>query len=472
MVIGLAYPRIGWTEYNGLYEPLGVLYIASALRNAGHTVHYLDYTFCDELSELDGKASECGLLGIAVSSAALLDKAAIVARHYKEAFSEVPVVMGGAFASISPDTVLGETGADWVIAGEAEEAMVELAAAIEGSAETSSIKNLVFIDHGGTVQTNPRRAVTKDLDSIALPARDLVEYDVYMKNGMHEYSMVTTRGCPFHCTYCKPATDIIFGGGIRFRGVEEVAREVIELARLRGSSRIPLFFQDDTITMHPTRWFLRMGELLDQAGVKLVWHCNSRVDTVTEDKIAAMAAVGCHCISFGVESGSQRILDWYKKGTTLKQAEDAFGWCHQYGIEATANLMIGFPLETNEDLEATYGLLKRIKPDDICVYFSTAIPGQHMYEWARKEGYLREGIHGELYDPTCNRANEVSNMRLPFLSMEEVVGWKHKIERYRSFRKLTSLSNVKQWTQELVSNPGSAFSKAGKVLRGLSGRPD
>lgn len=355
--------------------------------------------------------------------------------------------------------------------GEAEETIVELADSLSKGGEWKSIRNMAFPDGEGFTE-NPRRPVIRDLDSIPYPARDVVDYDWYLANGLSEFGMVTTRGCPFHCTYCKPSTDLIFGGGIRLRSAKNVVGEIIELSKLRNTSKLRIFFKDDTITMHPTKWFEEYRDLLREAGIELEWHCNSRVDTVTRDKVRVMGQSGCHCISFGVESGSQKILNCYEKGTTPAQAEMAFKWCHEFKVEATANIMIGYPLETHEDIDATYKLLKRIKPDDIIVYLSTAIPGRHIHTWAKEQGYLTSDENPELLDPARNRACEIMNMRLPYLELADVVGWKHKIERYRSWRKITSVDNITRWASELAREPGKAMGKAGRVLRGFRGQGD
>ena len=336
----------------------------------------------------------------------------------------------------------------------------------------TGVRNLVVQNEDGSFRENPRRPVNMNLDSIPFPARDVVDYQSYLDEGMAEFGMVTTRGCPFHCIYCKPSTDLIYGGGIRYRSASNVVEEIFELAELRKTRCIRIFFKDDTITMHLVKWFEEFRDGLREKEIVLEWHCNSRVDTVTEDKVRVMKESGCHCISFGVESGSQKILDFYKKGTTPQQAVDAFDWCHKYGVEATANLMIGFPLETDDDIRMTYELLKKLKPDDIIVYFSTAIPGRYIHEWAVENGYLSSDTNPELLDPARNRAHEVMNMRLPFISVEEVINWKHKIERYRSFRKVTSFSNIRRWAGELISQPGIALGKAGRVLRGFRGQGD
>jgi anaerobic magnesium-protoporphyrin IX monomethyl ester cyclase len=468
----LVYPRFKWFEYNGLAEPLGVLHLVSSLRNSGHEPVYLDYSFCSEIHELDDLARGCGIVAVAISAAAKLERAKVITEHLRKVVPDALFVVGGAYPSIFPGHSIEETGADCALVGEAEEAIVELADLIQRGEDISGMRNLVLPNGDGTYRENPRRPVNPHLDSIPYPARGVVDYDSYLRCGMSEYGMVTTRGCPFKCVYCKPSTDMIYGGGIRFRSASGVVGEIRELAALRNTNSLRIFFKDDTITMHPVKWFEEYRDLLRDAGIAVEWHCNSRVDTVTRDKVRVMKESGCHCISFGVESGSQKILDFYEKGTTPEQAISAFKWCHEFGVEATANLMIGFPLETQEDLRLTYELLKKLKPDDIIVYFSTAIPGRYIHDWAVKNGYLACDTNPELLDPARNRAHEVMNMRLPNMTVEDVIGWKHKIERYRSWRKVTSYSNIRRWAGELVSQPGQAVGKARRVLRGFSGQGD
>lgn len=468
MKVALVYPRFQWVEYNGLAEPVGQLILASVLREAGHEVRFVDYSFCREISELDHLLRDADVVGVAVSAAAKLGRAALVTKHIRSINPNALFIEGGAYPSIFPENTLRETGADIVIEGEGEETILEVVETLSRGGDVRSIRNVSFISPDGVFVQNPRRPVIRDLDSIPHPARDLVDYDAYFANGLAEYGMVTTRGCPFRCTYCKPSTDLIFGGGIRFRGAEDVVSEIIELSELRSEKHLRIFFKDDTITMHPTPWFERFRDGVKDAGITLKWHCNSRVDTVTRDKVRVMSESGCHCISFGVESGSPKILEFYDKGTTPEQAVEAFGWCREFRVEATANLMIGFPLETEEDLEMTYRLLKRLKPDDIIVYFSTAIPGRYIHKWAKENGYLANDTNPELLDPARNRANEIMNMRLPYMTIDGVVGWKHKIERYRSWRKMTSFRNIQNWAQDLVRNPGLAVHKAAMVVRGIA----
>ncbi|NLP05653.1 hypothetical protein GX411_06860, partial [Candidatus Fermentibacteria bacterium] len=222
MKVALVYPRFQWFEYNGLAEPVGQLILASVLRNAGHEVRYVDYSFVNDISDLDNMLRDVDIVGVAVSAAAKLGRAAQVTKHIRDVNPGALFIEGGAYPSIFPENTLVETGADLVIEGEAEEALLEVVEAVRDGRDWRGIRNVSYMDAEGRLVQNPRRPVIRDLDTIPYPARDLVDYDAYFENGMTEYGMVTTRGCPFHCTYCKPSTDLIFGGGIRRRSARNV----------------------------------------------------------------------------------------------------------------------------------------------------------------------------------------------------------------------------------------------------------
>jgi radical SAM superfamily enzyme YgiQ (UPF0313 family) len=188
------------------------------------------------------------------------------------------------------------------------------------------------------------------------------------------------------------------------------------------------------------------------------------VNTITEEMLEAMKDAGCVCISFGVESGSEKILDFYQKTINHDQTIKAFKMCHKYGIEPTANIMLGAPMETIDDLEKTYQLMKKIKPDDIAVYFVTAVPGRHIYDYAVENDLLEREIDWTEFDPARNREHEHVNMKLLHVTLDDLKRYKRKILRYRSIRKVTSIPNVAKWLRDLVKDPSLAFKKAEKVI--------
>lgn len=469
MKICFVYPRFDWFEYNGLAEPIGLLILINACREAGFSdVHYIDYSYCNSIEEHDRQLRDADIIAVAISAAAKLERAQFVTRHMRKINPRAIYVAGGAYPSIFPADTLADTSYfDYAFVGESEISFVEFLSKLHSGQSVEGIAGLAYRDKNGDIQQNGRPEIFTNIDDAPLPARELVNYDWYLQNGMYEYGIVATRGCPFKCIYCKPSTDLIFGGGIRKRSPENVVAEILALSKLRKTRCLPLFFKDDTITLQGRKWFEKFRDLVKENNLDLHWHCNTRVDAVTEPMLVAMKESGCHCISFGIESGSDRILQWYQKGTTKEQAVRAFNWCHAIGIEATANLMIGCPIETPEDLEMTYQHLKELKPDDISVYFSTAIPGRKIYDYCKEHDLINFEMEQQHFDPSRNRAFEVTNLKLPFLTLQELRDCKKKIERYRSFRKMTSLNNISRWAKELMTQPGAALTKAKKVLSHL-----
>jgi len=178
--IALVYPRFDWFEYNGLAEPLGLLQLVSVLRTRGHDPVFLDYSFCKTIDELDGLAGDAGMIGVAISAAAKLDRAAVVSKHLRSVNPDAIFVVGGAYPSIFPHESILETGADYALTGEAEESLVELADRLEEGRDPSDIRNLVFRKPDGTFVDNPRRPVPPDIDAVPYTARDVVDYDSYL----------------------------------------------------------------------------------------------------------------------------------------------------------------------------------------------------------------------------------------------------------------------------------------------------
>jgi len=232
---------------------------------------------------------------------------------------------------------------------------------------------------------------------------------------------------------------------------------------LRGPN-LRIYFKDETIGLNGVRWFNEFAQEVKDRNLVFTWHGNTRVSTITPEILKPMKESGCICMSFGIESGSQKIIDLYRKTTKVDQAEKAFKLCHKFGIEPTANIILGHPEETLEDLEMTYKLLKKIKPDDIAVYYLTAFPEKYIYQYAVERGLLKKNIDWVEYDTAGNREHDNCNMELLHVTIEDLKRYKKKILRYRSMRKFAP-TNVAKWLLEAASEPSTAFIKAKNVAR-------
>jgi len=469
MRIAFVYPRFRWLEYNGLAEPLGILTLAAIARDGGHNVDFVDYTLYDNLDEPAARLAAADVIAFS-SSTALFGRTKEVLAFARQVNPRATFIIGGPHASTAPAHALA-AGFDYAFIGEADTTILPFLANL-AAARAAETPGVAYRGDGGVVQ-NELPPVHDDISDSPHPARDLVDYDAYerLARGTFEYGVISSRGCPYKCIICYPTLETIFRGH-RERRADDVAAEIIELIRQRGDD-IKIYFKDDMVTLHDVAWFDTFAAACARAGVRPKWHCNARVDRVDADVLAAMRRAGCECVSFGVESGSPRVLAFYRKEATPAQARAAFRWCHEVGIEATANICLGAPLETRADLEATYRHVKELRPDDVAVYILTAIPGKDIYTLAAREGWLADDItveSFESFDTARNRDLEQSNLKLQHLSFDDIVAYKRKILRWRSWRKMTSPANVWKWLREAVRHPAAAFGKAARVLGNITGR--
>jgi len=462
--VTLIYPRYKWFEANGLAEPLGIMTLVALLKQNGYDVRFHDLTFRDDLSCLDKDVSESDLVGMTVSSP-LFGKAKTVMDYITKVNPDATFIAGGPHATFWPHEVL-DSGFQYAFQGEAE---LSFQAFLEAGdeKERKATRGLAYKENGKMV-VNERMPFIQDLDTVPFPDRSIIEYEKYIdgRDGWRfEVAMLATRGCNAKCIYCAPSLPLLFGTA-RSRGPRHVVDELEYVLDAVGRKR-RVYFKDDTFTEPGIEWISEFHDLIKERKIKFHWHCNTRADGVTYEMLKLMRDVGCECISFGVESGSPRILKFYRKEVDITVVERAFSWCHKAGIEPTSNVMLGAPMETLEDLEMTYQLIRRIKPDDLTVYYCTAMPGKDIYDWAVENHLLKNEIAYEEFDTALNREVGNVNMHLQHLTIDEINEYKRKIEAYRSRRKLTSPRNVAKWLAELMRSPGEALKKARFVLQKL-----
>jgi len=467
MKILLIYPRFHWLEHNGMGEPLGILMLHASLKKLGYDVDFLDTTFTEDMAEHKERIQAADHIGLSIS-AALYNSATGVLKKCHEFNPNAFYFAGGMHPTSNPEEIF-PLGVDCCFMGESD---ISLPAFIEVRAKSGDWKQcegISYLGEDGKVVENPRAPFVIDLDSLPHPSRYLIDYPRYVQNGMMEIGMVSSRGCPARCIICKPTMDDVFGCATRFRGPKDIVSEVAEICDLLHTRHPYIYFKDDTITLQGKDWFRELADELKKAKIHLKWHCNTRVDTVDLEMLKLMKKTGVHCISFGVEAGSQRILDFYRKDITPEQSIQAFKWCHEAGIEATANVILGAPIETREEMESTYQLLRKINPDDISVYFCTALPGKDLYRVANALGLLHRKISYEEYDTALNRDNVNINMNLLHITTEDLKEVKAKIMRYKALSKLLSIRNIGEWIWESFTHPIRQLKKAGNIIKMLVG---
>ena len=357
--------------------PLGLACVAGALRAAGHEPRILDAAVVPSWrarldADLVGWRPQ--VVGLSASSAAF-DAARDVAARVRRALPQAAVILGGVHATLFPGEVLREPAIDYAVHGEGELTAVELVGALARGEAPRAVEGIALRDEGGP-RVNPPRPAVADLDSLPRPAYDLLpmgEYATPFSAAGRVTSLVTSRGCPYRCSFCD--SWVVMGRRYRAHSAERVVEEIARLARDFGVREV--LFKDSEFTLDRAR-VERFCELMRE-GPRVSWTCSARVDALDEALLRRMVAAGCRVVQLGVESADPDVLRALRKGIRLDQVRSVFAAARAAGVETVANLMVGTPGETRDSIEATRRLVAEIRPDHLNVQVFVPYPGTELH---------------------------------------------------------------------------------------------
>ena len=346
------------------YPPLGILYICSHLRHKGVRAEVFDSTFSSrkELFDLlhQGPPSILGIYANLMTRSKVVE----ILRVAKEAGWQT--LVGGP----EPGAYVQEyllAGADVVVIGEGELTLEELVPALQSRADLHRVDGIAFLaEDGSVVRTKPREQI-KDIDAQPWPARDCIDMSRYVEvwrehHGMGSVSLITARGCPYHCKWCSHE---VFGKTHRRRKPASVAEELEFLIRQYEPQMA--WMADDVFTIHHG-WLFQYATELKRRGLKLPFECISRADRLNRQVVETLAEIGCFRVWIGSESGSQRILDAMERGVTVEEVQSGVALCRSAGIQTGMFLMWGYEGEEMSDIDATVEHVKKSDPD---IFFTT-----------------------------------------------------------------------------------------------------
>lgn len=381
MNVSLVFPRIKYGEHS---PPLGLGYIASVLEKNGFNVSIVDLTFEKDFDFLRRRLKELEpkLVGITCQTT-FAEEAFEAARISKAMMPRGIVVLGGPHPTVLPEKTLEESGADIVVIGEGEYTFKEIAEKIKGDESFKEVKGICYTE-GQTIRFSEERKLIDDLDEIPFPARHLFDRR-YLE--YPEITMINSRGCPFHCSFCQPTLRKIFGKKVRLRSPKNVVEEIKFVLQTYGNKTIR--FHDDTFTWNK-KWVKGLCDLIRKENLKITWNCKSRVDVIDRELVKILRQTGCIRMDLGIESGSQRLLDEIlNKGITIKQIKDAFKICYEEGMKTLAFIMVGIPTERPKEVLDTINLIEEMKIDGLQVSIFTPFPGTKIFDFALEKGSLR-----------------------------------------------------------------------------------
>lgn len=405
------------SSFQYLMVPISLPSIAALLRYRGFEVKLLD-CMAEELGTKKAiqKISKYNprLIIVNISTATFNgDKDFIL--ELKKTLPQSHIAGIGVHVSALPEETLIETALDSIIRGEPEMTALELANQLKTKKLLKEVQGLSYRGNPTFVNNLTRPFIT-DLDSLPFPARDLLKNEAYkMPIYNRPYTLViTVRGCPNNCSFCT--ANIYYGTKIRQRSVENVLDEVEEIIKVNKIKDIT--FWADTFTFN-RKYVLDICKGIEERKLKFRWMCNARVDRVDLELLKVMQKSGCQIISYGVESGDQKILNHIGKNITLDKIKQAFKWTRLAKIESAAHIIFGLPGETENTIRKTIKFVKTINPDYIQFYSAIPFPGTRFYEEASKKGW----ITSKNWDDYELGKNIIST---PTLSKERLAYWRRR----------------------------------------------
>ncbi|MGH9471204.1 MAG: B12-binding domain-containing radical SAM protein [Terriglobales bacterium] len=373
------------------YPPLSGLYAAALLRAAGHSVAFFDSTFEPPLPGLRSALARHRprVLAICEDNFNFLSKMCLTAnRQLAWTMAEmahdagVVVVGNSSDASDHVEEYL-HAGFDWVVMGEPEQTLLELARALaQNPQQVTSIAGLAWLTADGRVARTPPRSAIAALDALPLPARDLVDIEPYRRawrahHGYFSLNLVASRGCPYGCNWCaKP----IYGNAWHGRSAAAVAGEMHELRTRWGADQ--LWFADDVFALRPG-WAEELAQAVQGLQAVTPFKIQTRANLISASASAALRRAGCREVWLGAESGAQEVLDRMDKGLRVRQVLEARAALAAQNIRAGFFLQFGYPGEGWAEIAATIALVRTARPDDIGVSVSYPLPGTGFHRQVR-----------------------------------------------------------------------------------------
>ena len=423
----------GIKGHGGLSAPLNLACLAAYIREKRPDdkisiidAEALKYTYEDTARDI--LSHKPGLIGITTTTPSFGIISKLVARIH-EVVHDIPIILGGPHATGTPETTVVVPGVTAAVIGEGELTLLEIVNKIERNLTLTGVKGLAYQSpNGQIIRTEPREPI-KDLDSLPLPARDLLPMQLYYSpptkslGGARIANIVSSRGCPFHCTFCL--SDMMWGRRYRQRSVDKVIEEIEDCINKYGCDEIN--FNDDLFTADKKRLKGFCKQIIEKR-INIRWVAMSRPDYIIPDVLEIMREAGCRKIAMGLESGSDQVLKCMNKRMDPNKSIEAVKMIKEAGIAVGAAFVLGHIGETEKTIGETIAFAKKLNPDTVAFYQASPYPGTEFYRMAKELNYIRKDAQWIDYAIVSDRPSVVN---LPGLPAEAIHKWVKYA--YRSF---------------------------------------
>ncbi|HLD07053.1 MAG TPA: radical SAM protein [Candidatus Nanoarchaeia archaeon] len=429
MRVLLIYPNIIESPKEISY---GLASVSAILKQDGHQVGLIDTTFggrgdAEIMQQVQRFQPEMVCLSCATNDFTF---GVHIVDIIRERHPHVPVIAGGIHPTVAPQETLEQKNIDMVCVGEGDLPIRDVARMIAKGEMRTDIPNIWFKKEGKIIP-NPQRLLP-NLEELPIPDVGIFDFQKYLdwKGGIA--TVISTRGCPFPCTYCVNRKHMeIYKGSGKFVRYKSVDKFLAELQALGERYRLQEFlFNDDTFTLDAQR-VKEFCEKYPKTIGRVPFTINGRVNTVSRENLLLLGKAGCSRVNFGVECGNEKIRnEVLERSMSDQQIIDTFAWAREAGIKTYAFNMIGIPYETRENIMETMELNRKLDPDYVGVSICTAFPGTPLYDLCRKNGWLDEEYGHSYFQDT--------NIRHPNFTIDELkqVRDRFGFEVYRKTRPL------------------------------------
>jgi len=416
-----------------IHFPIGFGYLAAVLEKNDVDVSIIDLNFSDK--KILKKLKSSDVVGISTMTKTF-SSALNTAKQIKEIDPDIPIVFGGHHPSVAAESCLSYPEIDYCVIGEGEYTFLDLVKSLENNSNINKVKGIAFRNNGEIKYTESRQLI-KNLDELPFPAYHLFNkrdyfYSIIGVGNVKKIpwvSIVTSRGCPFQCIFCKR----IYGQTFRARSPENV---LAEMEFLVSKYKIKEFLiVDDNFTLIKER-AEKICDLIIEKGLDIVFRFPNgmRADSVDFALLKKLKKAGMYKTAFGIESGSSRMLKLMKKNLNLDRIRKTVKMCRILGIKTIGFFIIGLPGETCESALQTIKFAKELPLDDVAFYPATPYPGTEFFYWAIEKGYLKpEHLDWSKFD----LLNYTSVCRTDDLTSEEIAELVKKASREFYFRPIT-----------------------------------
>jgi len=443
-------------NYSYLF-PLGLAYISSALKSAGHNVH------CFNLNHYSGAADLLINNHLAANKYDFICTGGLSTSYNQiksivdsvHSIKDSPkLILGGGIISSEPELMFNAFNPDYVVIGEGEETIVELLSYLQNDRNIESVAGIGYRDDNGKIVFNKSRKNIVDLDSIPYPDFEGFEFNKYLDHmkpsdqsfydlfdNPRVYPLICSRSCPFLCTFCFHP----LGNKYRQRSVDSVMRELKMMVEKYKINVIAIY---DELFSNDRKWLYDFcGEIkkfIKELSWECKWSCQMRIDVVDDDMLKTMKNSGCYMLSYGFESYSSKVIKSMKKHITPEQIDCAIKLTLKNNLSLQANFIFGDILETSSTAEETLNYWRKNSDAGIMLAFINPYPGTHIYQYCVEKGLIKDKL-----DFIQNHIFDILNLTDNMTDNQFFKLWfdLHKARlKYRTYGVIKSLKKEKEKT--------------------------